>query len=212
MPLTGAQQVAALKSLSRPNAARVTGRRTPAHRRSTVKSVLTSDYFRPATSSVSGQGVCRRDNLGSTRALPGSDPMTTDTPNAAAAARKPTIVLIHGLWLTPLSWEGWKQRFESKSHTVLAPAWPGLEGAVEEVRQNTSGPSGSGSRRSPTTTTGSFAVSAPRPSSSAIRSAALSRSSCWTAASAPRPWRSARRRSRACTSCLSPRPRLRRWR
>jgi non-heme chloroperoxidase len=49
-----------------------------------------------------------------------------------------TIVLIHGLWLTPLSWEGWQQRFESKGHTVLAPAWPGLEGTVEEVRQNTS--------------------------------------------------------------------------
>src|ERR1700745_155539 len=64
--------------------------------------------------------------------------MTTDTPDAAPAVRKPTIVLIHGLWLTPLSWEGWKQRFESKGYTVLAPAWPGLEGTVEEVRQNTS--------------------------------------------------------------------------
>jgi len=63
--------------------------------------------------------------------------MTSDTPDAAAVAQKPTIVLIHGLWLTPLSWEGWQQRFESKGHTVLAPAWPGLEGTVEEVRQNT---------------------------------------------------------------------------
>jgi len=64
--------------------------------------------------------------------------MTTDTPDAAPAAHKPTIVLVHGLWLTPLSWEGWKQRFESKGHTVLAPSWPGLEGTVEEVRRNTS--------------------------------------------------------------------------
>src|SRR5436305_14899073 len=64
--------------------------------------------------------------------------MTTDTPDAAPAAQKPTIVLIHGLWLTPLSWEGWKQRLEYKGHTVLAPAWPGLEGTVEEVRRNTS--------------------------------------------------------------------------
>jgi len=64
--------------------------------------------------------------------------MTTDKPDTAPAARKPAIVLIHGLWLTPLSWEGWKQRFESKGYTVLAPAWPGLEGTVEEVRQNTS--------------------------------------------------------------------------
>jgi len=64
--------------------------------------------------------------------------MATDTPDAAPAAQSPSIVLVHGLWLTPLSWEGWKQRFESKGHTVLAPAWPGLEGTVEEVRQNTS--------------------------------------------------------------------------
>ncbi len=47
------------------------------------------------------------------------------------------IVLIHGLWLTPLSWEGWKERFEAKGHNVTAPAWPGMEGTVEEVRANT---------------------------------------------------------------------------
>src|SRR6476646_11384481 len=35
------------------------------------------------------------------------------------------IVLIHGLWLTPRSWEGWKARFEQRGHEVLAPAWPG---------------------------------------------------------------------------------------
>src|SRR5262249_32016145 len=64
--------------------------------------------------------------------------MTTDTPDAAPAARKPAIVLIHGLWLTPLSWESWKQRFESPGYTVLAPAWPGLERTMEEVRRNTS--------------------------------------------------------------------------
>jgi pimeloyl-ACP methyl ester carboxylesterase len=64
--------------------------------------------------------------------------MAADTPDATPATQQPTIVLVHGLWLTPLSWEGWKQRFESKGHTVLAPAWPGLEGTVEEVRQNTS--------------------------------------------------------------------------
>lgn len=64
--------------------------------------------------------------------------MAAETPDATPATQPPTIVLVHGLWLTPLSWEGWKQRFESKGHTVLAPAWPGLEGTVEEVRRNTS--------------------------------------------------------------------------
>src|SRR5258708_5745217 len=37
------------------------------------------------------------------------------------------IVLIHGLWLTPRSWEGWKARFEQRGHEVLAPAWPGVQ-------------------------------------------------------------------------------------
>jgi non-heme chloroperoxidase len=63
--------------------------------------------------------------------------MPTDTPDAAPATPRQTIVLIHGLWLTPLSWEGWKQRFEARGHQVLAPAWPGLEGSVEELRANT---------------------------------------------------------------------------
>jgi pimeloyl-ACP methyl ester carboxylesterase len=48
------------------------------------------------------------------------------------------VVLIHGLWMTPLSWEHWGQRFEARGHQVVAPSWPGLEGDVEEVRRNTS--------------------------------------------------------------------------
>jgi len=47
-----------------------------------------------------------------------------------------TIVLIHGLWMTPLSWENWTQRFESKGYEVVAPAWPGLEGDINEIRKN----------------------------------------------------------------------------
>ena len=39
-----------------------------------------------------------------------------------------TIVLIHGLWMTPRSWEHWVARYESSGYRVLAPAWPGLEG------------------------------------------------------------------------------------
>ncbi|HWX52225.1 MAG TPA: alpha/beta fold hydrolase [Solirubrobacteraceae bacterium] len=48
----------------------------------------------------------------------------------------PPIVLIHGLWLTPLSWEGWKTRFEGRGHQVLAPPWPRLHGDVEDVRRD----------------------------------------------------------------------------
>jgi pimeloyl-ACP methyl ester carboxylesterase len=49
-----------------------------------------------------------------------------------------TIVLIHGLWLTPRSWEGWKARFEQRGHEVLAPAWPRMEVEVEALRRDPS--------------------------------------------------------------------------
>ena len=49
-----------------------------------------------------------------------------------------TIVLIHGLWLTPRSWEGWKARFEERGHEVLAPAWPRMEDEVEALRRDPS--------------------------------------------------------------------------
>lgn len=45
-----------------------------------------------------------------------------------------TIVLIHGLWVTPRSWEDWKQRYEAKGYTVLTPAYPGFEVEVEALR------------------------------------------------------------------------------
>lgn len=50
-----------------------------------------------------------------------------------------TIVLIHGLWLTPRSWEHWADRYRTAGFRVLAPAWPGMDDEVEELRQN-SGP------------------------------------------------------------------------
>src|SRR6202162_426552 len=51
---------------------------------------------------------------------------------------KPTIVLIHGLWLTPRSWEGWINRYQKAGYNVIAPSWPGLEGEVEAVRKDPS--------------------------------------------------------------------------
>jgi pimeloyl-ACP methyl ester carboxylesterase len=48
------------------------------------------------------------------------------------------IVLIHGLWLTARSWEGWKERFEQRGHEVLTPAWPRMEGEVEALRRDPS--------------------------------------------------------------------------
>ena len=47
-----------------------------------------------------------------------------------------TIVLIHGMWMTPLSWEHWAERYRERGHEVLAPAWPGLADDPEAVRRD----------------------------------------------------------------------------
>jgi pimeloyl-ACP methyl ester carboxylesterase len=49
-----------------------------------------------------------------------------------------TIVLIHGMWMTPLSWEHWASRYGERGHRVLAPAWPGLEAEPEALRRDPS--------------------------------------------------------------------------
>jgi pimeloyl-ACP methyl ester carboxylesterase len=38
-----------------------------------------------------------------------------------------TIVLIHGLWMTPLAWEHWVSRYQARGFTVLTPGYPGIE-------------------------------------------------------------------------------------
>jgi pimeloyl-ACP methyl ester carboxylesterase len=68
----------------------------------------------------------------------GTPPGTTKEVHVTTDSATPSpIVLIHGLWLTPLSWEYWVERFEGKGHRVLAPAWPGLDKPIEELRRNT---------------------------------------------------------------------------
>ena len=45
-----------------------------------------------------------------------------------------TIVLVHGFWVTPRSWEEWIDHYEAKGFTVIAPAYPGFEVEVEALR------------------------------------------------------------------------------
>jgi pimeloyl-ACP methyl ester carboxylesterase len=51
---------------------------------------------------------------------------------------KGTIVLIHGLWMTPKSWNGWKARFEAAGYSVITPAWPGVTDDVAAMRRDAS--------------------------------------------------------------------------
>lgn len=49
-----------------------------------------------------------------------------------------TIVLVHGLWVTPRSWEHWIERYQAEGYQVLAPAYPGLEVEVEALNADPS--------------------------------------------------------------------------
>jgi pimeloyl-ACP methyl ester carboxylesterase len=49
-----------------------------------------------------------------------------------------TILFIHGLWMTPRSWEKWMERYESRGYRVLAPAYPGYEVEVEALNADPS--------------------------------------------------------------------------
>ena len=50
-----------------------------------------------------------------------------------------TVVLIHGLWMTPFAWEHWVERYEARGFTVLTPGYPGIgqgEAGLKELRNN----------------------------------------------------------------------------
>jgi esterase/lipase len=57
---------------------------------------------------------------------------------ADPTATNPAIVLIHGLWMTPRSWEPWIHRYDGRGYEVIAPAYPGLEVEVEALREDPS--------------------------------------------------------------------------
>lgn len=50
-----------------------------------------------------------------------------------------TIVLIHGLWMTPSSWNTWAERYRAAGHTVIVPGWPGIgDRSPADVRRDPS--------------------------------------------------------------------------
>src|SRR3712207_9496925 len=61
--------------------------------------------------------------------------MAQDTPTPATPD---TIVLIHGLWVTPRSWERWIERYEGRGYSELDPAYPGFEVEVEALNEDPS--------------------------------------------------------------------------
>jgi esterase/lipase len=47
-----------------------------------------------------------------------------------------TIVLVHGFWVTPRSWEHWVEYYRNLGYRVLAPAYPGFEVEVEVLNED----------------------------------------------------------------------------
>ena len=58
--------------------------------------------------------------------------------NARSSSAPDTIVLVHGLWVTPRSWEKWIDRYHTAGYHVLAPAYPGMEAEVEALNADPS--------------------------------------------------------------------------
>lgn len=57
------------------------------------------------------------------------------------------IILIHGLWMTPLSWEYWAHHYAGLGYCVSAPSWPGMERDVGALRLAPESYAGIGFRR-----------------------------------------------------------------
>jgi pimeloyl-ACP methyl ester carboxylesterase len=77
-----------------------------------------------------------RHTGGRGKGLRKEDPVTAQSNPEPTAPD--TIVLVHGFWVTPRSWENWVERYEGKGYRVIAPAYPGLEVEVEALREDPS--------------------------------------------------------------------------
>jgi pimeloyl-ACP methyl ester carboxylesterase len=56
-----------------------------------------------------------------------------DQIDQANASEHTPVVLVHGLWLLPNSWDRWRTSFENAGFTTLAPGWPDDPETVAEA-------------------------------------------------------------------------------
>jgi pimeloyl-ACP methyl ester carboxylesterase len=54
------------------------------------------------------------------------------------------LILIHGAWLSALSWENYADYFSKRGFAVSAPEWPRKQGDVEELRETAGASAGLG--------------------------------------------------------------------
>src|SRR3954452_5318121 len=58
----------------------------------------------------------------------------TDQVEKANASGRTPVVLIHGLWLLPSSWNNWVEFFEQEGYAGVTPDWPDDPETVEVAR------------------------------------------------------------------------------
>jgi non-heme chloroperoxidase len=63
-------------------------------------------------------------------------PRERDEIDRAGASGRPTIVLVHGLWLLASSWDRWRSAYEGAGYATVAPAWPDDPETVAAARQD----------------------------------------------------------------------------
>jgi pimeloyl-ACP methyl ester carboxylesterase len=67
--------------------------------------------------------------------IPEAATVAEQVERANAGDRTP-IVLIHGLWLLPSSWDRWVEHFDAAGYAPVAADWPDDPDSVEEARAN----------------------------------------------------------------------------
>src|SRR3954466_14364633 len=50
------------------------------------------------------------------------------------SAESQPIVLIHGMWMTPRSWDNWVDHYADRGYRAIAPGWPGVKDPPETRR------------------------------------------------------------------------------
>src|ERR1700730_7282522 len=62
-----------------------------------------------------------------------SNPMLDEQIQHANSTGRTPVVLVHGLWLLPSSWNRWADMFEQAGYPAVQPGWPDDPDTVEEA-------------------------------------------------------------------------------
>ena len=64
------------------------------------------------------------------RTSPAYTDVMTATP--ASSEHPKTVVFIHGMFMTPKTWDKWQVHFQERGYSTLAPAWPLHDGPIKQ--------------------------------------------------------------------------------